>query len=90
MDFGSFGSFSFTWQFVSSFLMIILVDLVLAGDNAVVIAMAVRNLAPKQRLKGIMLGAGGAVVLRVFLTIVVASLLSIKGLNSVAAPLLCG
>ena len=81
MDFGSFGSFSFTWQFISSFFMIILIDLVLAGDNAVVIAMAVRNLAPKQRMIGIMLGAGGAVVLRVFLTIVVASLLSIKGLK---------
>jgi YjbE family integral membrane protein len=61
--------------------MIVLIDLVLAGDNAVVIAMAVRNLAPKQRKMGIMLGAGGAVVLRVFLTIVVAQLLNIKGLK---------
>ena len=75
MDFGSFGSFNFTWAFVSSFLMIVLIDLVLAGDNAVVIAMAVRNLAPKQRKIGIMLGAGGAIVLRVGLTIVVAQLL---------------
>jgi YjbE family integral membrane protein len=81
MDLGSFGSFNFTWAFVSSFLMIVLIDLVLAGDNAVVIAMAVRNLAPKQRRVGIMLGAGGAVVLRVLLTIVVAQLLSIKGLK---------
>ncbi|MCX5799530.1 MAG: TerC family protein, partial [Proteobacteria bacterium] len=81
MDFGSFGSFSFTWVFVSSFLMIILIDLVLAGDNAVVIAMAVRNLVPKQRLRGIMLGAGGAIILRVSLTIVVAQLLNIKGLK---------
>jgi YjbE family integral membrane protein len=81
MDFGSFGSFSFTWTFVSSFLMIVLIDLVLAGDNAVVIAMAVRNLAPKQRKIGILLGAGGAVVLRVFLTIIVAQLLGIRGLK---------
>jgi len=81
MDFGSFGSFNFTWAFVSSFLMIVLIDLVLAGDNAVVIAMAVRNLAPKQRKIGIMLGAGGAIVLRVGLTIVVAQLLGIKGLK---------
>lgn len=81
MDFGSFGSFSFTWAFVSSFLMIVLIDLVLAGDNAVVIAMAVRNLAPKQRKIGIMLGAGGAIILRVGLTIVVAQLLGIKGLK---------
>ena len=84
MDFGSFGSFNFTWAFVSSFLMIVLIDLVLAGDNAVVIAMAVRNLSPKQRKIGIMLGAGGAIVLRVLLTIVVAQLLGIKGLK------LCG
>jgi len=81
MDFGSFGSFSFTWAFISSFLMIILIDLVLAGDNAVVIAMAVRNLPPKKRKVGIMLGAGGAVVLRVFLTIIVARLIDIKGLK---------
>jgi YjbE family integral membrane protein len=81
MDFGSFGSFSFTWAFVSSFLMIVLIDLVLAGDNAVVIAMAVRNLAPKQRMIGIMLGAGGAVILRVLLTIVIAQLIGIKGLK---------
>jgi len=81
MDFGSFGSFNFTWQFISSFLMIILIDLVLAGDNAVVIAMAVRNLSPRQRMKGIMFGAGGAIILRVGLTIVVAQLLGIKGLK---------
>ena len=81
MDFGSFGSFSFTWTFISSFLMIVLIDLVLAGDNAVVIAMAVRNLSRKQRKIGILLGAGGAVVLRVMLTIVVAQLIHIKGLK---------
>ena len=81
MHFGNFGYFEFTWQFISSFLMIILIDLVLAGDNAVVIAMAVRNLSPKQRLKGIMMGAGGAIILRVGLTIVVAQLLGIKGLK---------
>jgi YjbE family integral membrane protein len=81
MDFGSFGSFNFTWAFISSFLMIVLIDLVLAGDNAVVIAMAVRNLSPKQRKIGILLGAGGAIVLRVGLTIVVAQLLGIKGLK---------
>lgn len=81
MDFGSFGSFNFTWSFISSFLMIVLIDLVLAGDNAVVIAMAVRNLPPKKRTIGILLGAGGAVVLRICLTIVVAQLINIKGLK---------
>jgi len=81
MDFGSFGYFEFSWQFISSFLMIIVIDLVLAGDNAVVIAMAVRNLPAKQRKIGIMCGAGAAVLLRVCLTIVVAQLIGIKGLK---------
>lgn len=49
-------------------LSIVLVDVVLAGDNACVIAMAVRRLPRRQRLIGIILGAGAAVVLRVSLT----------------------
>jgi YjbE family integral membrane protein len=88
MDFGSFGHFEFTWHFISSFLMIVLIDLVLAGDNAVVIAMAVRNLPSKQRKIGIMMGAGGAIVLRVILTIVVAQLLGIKGLKLIGGILI--
>jgi len=88
MDFGSFGHFEFTWHFISSFLMIVLIDLVLAGDNAVVIAMAVRNLPPRQRKIGIMMGAGGAIVLRVVLTIVVAQLLGIKGLKLIGGLLI--
>jgi predicted tellurium resistance membrane protein TerC len=43
------------------------------GDNAVVIALAVRTLPPKQRLRGILLGAGVAVVLRVSLTFIAAA-----------------
>lgn len=81
MDLGSFGYFNFTWEFISSFLMVILIDLVLAGDNAVIIAMAVRNLPRKQRKLGIAFGAGGAIILRVGLTILVAQLLGIKGLK---------
>jgi len=88
MDFGSFGHIEFTWTFISSFLSIILIDLVLAGDNAVVIAMAVRNLNKKQRTIGIMAGAGGAVILRVCLTIVVAQLIGIKGLKLVGGLLI--
>ncbi len=71
------GSFSFSWEFVIGFLSIILIDLILAGDNAVVIAMAVRSLAPKQRKRGIMIGAGGAVLLRIVLTFIAAQLLTI-------------
>ena len=78
MHLESLGSISFSWEFVLGFLSIILIDLILAGDNAVVIAMAVRSLAPKQRRRGIMLGAGGAVVLRIGLTFVAAQLLTIS------------
>ena len=57
---------------------IVLIDLLLAGDNALVIAMAVRGLPSRQRRIGIALGAGAAVVLRVALTIVAAQLLNIE------------
>jgi YjbE family integral membrane protein len=72
------GSPSFSLHFILSFLSIVLIDLILAGDNAVVIAMAVRSLPKKQRRRGIMIGAGGAVVLRVTLTFVAAQLLTIS------------
>jgi len=64
-------------EFFTGILSIILIDLVLAGDNAVVIAMAVRRLPRTQRLKGIFFGAGAAVVLRVALTFFVSQLLQI-------------
>ena len=72
------GSPSFSVEFVLAFLSIVLIDLILAGDNAVVIAMAVRSLPAKQRRKGIAIGAGGAVVLRVGLTFVASQLLQIS------------
>jgi YjbE family integral membrane protein len=56
----------------------VLIDLVLAGDNAVVIALAVKNLPPKQKKKGIIFGAGAAVALRVVITFFVAQLLNIS------------
>jgi YjbE family integral membrane protein len=69
------GHISFSWEFIAALLSIVLIDLILAGDNAVIIAMAVRSLPRKQRQKGIMLGAGAAVVLRVVLTFFAAQLL---------------
>jgi len=69
------GHIAFSWEFVTAFLSIVLIDLILAGDNAVVIAMAVRSLPRKQRLKGIMVGAAAAVVLRVIITFFAAKLL---------------
>ena len=62
MDLGSLGSLGshITWdvKFFTGILSIVLIDLVLAGDNAVVIAMAVRMLPKSQRFKGIVFGAG--------------------------------
>ncbi|HAK88018.1 MAG: tellurium resistance protein TerC [Nitrospirae bacterium GWB2_47_37] len=78
MDLGIFGSISFDWHFVSALLSIVLIDLILAGDNAVVIAMAVRSLPSEQRKKGIFYGAGAAVLLRVVATFFVSQLLMIS------------
>jgi YjbE family integral membrane protein len=79
-----------TWnlQFFTSILSIILIDLVLAGDNAVVIAMAVRRLPRPQRIKGIFFGAGAAVVLRVILTFFVAQLLRISFVKLVGGAII--
>lgn len=74
----SIGSFSFDAQFLSALFSIVLIDLLLAGDNAVVIAMAVRGLPAKKRRRGIIFGALAAVVLRVILTFFVAQLLQLS------------
>jgi YjbE family integral membrane protein len=60
---------------------IVFIDLLLAGDNALVIALAVRSLAPRERRIGTICGAAGAVVLRVGLTFVAAQLLNIQFLK---------
>jgi YjbE family integral membrane protein len=75
IDLGWLGQIEFTWAFASAVLSIVLIDLVLAGDNAVVIAMSVKNLPGRQRTWGIALGAGGAVLIRVACTFMVAQLL---------------
>jgi YjbE family integral membrane protein len=68
-------------RFLLSGLSLIIIDLLLAGDNALVIAMAVRSLPKRERRWGIGIGAGAAVVLRIGLTIVAASLLTIPFLQ---------
>ena len=78
MDLGSFGTVSLDLSFLSALVSIVIIDLVLAGDNAVVIAMAVRSLPKEQRIKGIFFGAGAAVLLRVVLTFFVAELLTVR------------
>ncbi|MGB9700534.1 MAG: TerC family protein [Thermodesulfobacteriota bacterium] len=74
----SLGNIEFSWSFILAFLSIVLIDLILAGDNAVVIALAVKNLPRQMRRKGIILGAGAAVVLRVAVTFCIAQLLRIS------------
>lgn len=75
-------------QFWVDVLKIIMIDLLLSGDNAVVIALACRNLPPEQRKKGILFGVGGAIGLRVVLTFFAVSLLSLPYLKLVGALLL--
>lgn len=74
--------------FLLSLLQIIWIDLLLSGDNAVVIAMACRSLPPQQRKLGIVLGAGTAIVLRILLAIVVTELLGVPFLKIAGGLLL--
>ncbi|GMB00761.1 TerC family protein [Pelosinus sp. IPA-1] len=60
---------------------ILFLNLILSGDNAVIIAMASKNLPAKQRIKAILWGSFGAVVLRVILTFIAASLLDVPFLQ---------
>ncbi|MBA4390920.1 MAG: tellurium resistance protein TerC [Syntrophus sp. (in: bacteria)] len=88
MDFGALGSITFDLKFLTSFLSIIIIDLVLAGDNAVVIAMAVRSLPKEQRKRGILFGAGAAIILRVGLTIVIAQLTGLPYVKLIGGALI--
>ena len=67
-------------QFLSALLAIIVIDLVLAGDNAIVIALAARNVPKHLQKRAIMWGTVGAIVVRTTLTLVVVALLKIPGL----------
>ncbi|NTV41875.1 MAG: TerC family protein [Syntrophobacteraceae bacterium] len=88
MDFGSLGTITFDWVFLSGLISIVIIDLILAGDNAVVIAMAVRSLPPEQRRKGIIFGAGAAVLIRVVVTFFVSQLLQINYVKLVGGLLI--
>jgi len=78
----------FTAQFLISVLEIILINILLSGDNAVVIALACRNLPDKLRRKGILWGVLGAIVLRIILTFFAMSLLDYPWLKLIGAVLL--
>lgn len=70
----------FSAEFFSALLAIIVIDLVLAGDNAIVIALAARNLPEKEKNRAIIFGTIGAIVVRSLMTIGVVWLLKIPGL----------
>lgn len=73
------------WSVVAQ---IILIDILLGGDNAVVIALACRNLHPNQRHKGILWGTAGAIILRIVLVIFAVTLLQVPFLKFVGGLLL--
>ena len=78
----------FSPDFFSALLAIIVIDLVLAGDNAIVIAMAAKNLPAHLQKKAIVWGAVGAIVVRSAMTLVVVYLLNIPGLMLIGGLLL--
>jgi YjbE family integral membrane protein len=67
---------------------IIWINIILSGDNAVVIALAARSLPPHQQKKAILFGSGAAVVLRIVLTIVAVQLLALSYLQIIGGLLL--
>lgn len=67
-------------EFILSLLNIVFLDLILAGDNAIVIGLAARNLQGSTQKKAILLGTGGAVILRIIATILVVWLLKVPWL----------
>ena len=73
---------------LASLLRIVIIDLALSGDNAVVIGMAAHRLPPRQRKTAILIGGGAAIGLRIVLTIIAAFLLLVPGLELVGGLLL--
>lgn len=77
-----------TTDFWIGLLKIVWINIILSGDNAVVIAMAARSLPPQQQRTAVLFGSGAAVVLRVVLTVVAAKLLALPYLQIVGGALL--
>jgi len=90
MDFDWSTLFHIQWDlpFFLALLNIVFINLILSGDNAVLIAMAVRNLPKGQRMRGIGFGTAVAVVLRVVLTWFVALLLEIPFIKLIGGALI--
>ncbi|GGB50632.1 membrane protein [Lentibacillus populi] len=78
----------FTSESIIALLKIIAIDIVLSGDNAIVIALATRRLPKKRQNKAIILGTGGAVILRIIFAIVIVYLLQIPLVHLIGGLLL--
>ena len=78
----------FSPEFFSALVAIIIIDLVLAGDNAIVIALAARSLPPDLRKRAVIWGTVGAIAVRTAMTLVVVWLLKIPGLMLIGGVLL--
>ena len=78
----------FTPEQIAILTQIIFIDLVLAGDNAIIIGMVASKFPIEQRKKVIFWGIGGAVILRIILTLLTAYLLQITGLRLIGGLLL--
>jgi len=79
---------SWLWQTLMAIVSISLIDLVLSGDNAAVIGLAIRNLPGEMQKKAAILGAGGAIILRVTFTIFAVYLLRVKFLSAIGGLVL--
>jgi YjbE family integral membrane protein len=78
----------FTTEFLAALGAIVIIDLVLAGDNAIVIALAVRNVPKHLQRRAIMWGTFGAIAVRTSLTMIVVWLLRVPGLMAIGGVLL--
>ena len=78
----------FTPEQIAILSQIIFIDLVLAGDNAIIIGMVASRFPPEERKKVIFWGIGGAIILRIILTLLTAYLLQITGLRLIGGLLL--
>jgi YjbE family integral membrane protein len=78
----------FTPEFFTALAAIIVIDLALAGDNAIVIALAARNLPPHLQKRAILWGTFGAIAVRVVMTMAVVWLLGIPGLMAARGAIL--
>ena len=88
IELGMFGTIHFNLTFLASIGSVIFINIILSGDNAVLIAMAARNLPAAQKTKCIWFGAGLAVVIRIILTFFIAQLLEVSYVKLVGGALI--